>query len=232
MTNDCAKSNGVKILVYGNSGVGKTLLSSTLPSPVLISAESGILSLKKENIEKVFGKDVEGIIYDIPVVNISSMEDLEEVYTWAIENKDKYETLVLDSLTEIGEVVLANAKKVSKDPRMAYGEMMTQMESIIRSFRDIEGKNICMICKAEPIKDEFTGVIRFCPSMPGNKLGQKLPYFFDEVFRLGINSSGEKSYRFIQTQPDFQYEAKDRSGSLESVEEPNLGVLINKIIGD
>ena len=35
---------GVKMLVYGESGMGKTMLTATLPRPLLISAESGLLS--------------------------------------------------------------------------------------------------------------------------------------------------------------------------------------------
>jgi hypothetical protein len=68
--------------------------------------------------------------------------------------------------------------------------------------------------------------------MPGAKLGNKLPYFFDEVFRLAVGQTpqGEK-YRFLQTQPDLQYEAKDRSGALAPVETPVLSAVFAKILG-
>jgi hypothetical protein len=67
--------------------------------------------------------------------------------------------------------------------------------------------------------------------MPGSKLGPKLPYFFDEVFRIGINKTPQgEQYRFLQTQPDIQYDAKDRSGSLDILEVPFLGSIFNKIL--
>ena len=37
--------------------------------------------------------------------------------------------------------------------------------------------------------------------------------------------------RFLQTQPDMQYVAKDRSGALDALEPPHLGYLLNKIHG-
>ena len=41
---------GLKVLVYGQAGCGKTTLSKTLPTPVVLSAEGGLLSLKDDNI--------------------------------------------------------------------------------------------------------------------------------------------------------------------------------------
>lgn len=43
-TNDVS-INGVKVLVYGQAGAGKTHLIRTLPHPVILSAEGGLLSL-------------------------------------------------------------------------------------------------------------------------------------------------------------------------------------------
>jgi len=44
-TRDLAK-NGVKILVYGQAGSGKTSLIRTLPNPLVLSAEAGLLSIQ------------------------------------------------------------------------------------------------------------------------------------------------------------------------------------------
>ena len=44
-TNDVSIS-GVKLLVYGAAGAGKTYLIKTLPDPIILSAEAGLLSLK------------------------------------------------------------------------------------------------------------------------------------------------------------------------------------------
>ena len=40
----------INCLVYGEAGIGKTTLCATAPSPLIISAEAGLLSLKKHDI--------------------------------------------------------------------------------------------------------------------------------------------------------------------------------------
>ena len=94
---------------------------------------------------------------------------------------------------------------------------------------------ICFPVLTSQIFNELSScpLTKYFPSVPGNKLTQKLPYLFDEVLYLGVKTdpSTNQSFRFIQTQPDFQVAAKDRSGKLNFTEPPNLGLIINKIIG-
>lgn len=230
-----SQASGVKVLVYGDSGIGKTVLTATAPSPILISAEAGTLSLRKKNLERLFGVGTAGISYEIPTILINSVDDLKQAYDWcdrSVEAKG-FQTIAIDSISEIGEVILNNAKRQVKDPRQAYGELIEKMETLIRYFRDLPGRNVYMAAKLEPLKDELTGITKYYPSMPGKKLGPVISYFFDEVFRLGINKTPQgESYRFLQTQPDIQFVAKDRSGALAPVEVPHLGAIFNKILGD
>lgn len=129
-------------------------------------------------------------------------------------------------------MVLANAKAQVKDPRQAYGELIEKTMALVKAFRDLPGKNVVMAAKQEPIKDEMTGIVQYGPSMPGSKLGPQLPYLFDEVFRLGVGKTPQGvEYRFLQTGPDLQYDAKDRSGSLDPVERPDLSFVFSKILG-
>lgn len=230
-----AQVNGVKAMVYGPAGMGKTVLSATAPAPILLSAESGLLSLKPKNLIRLFGENNPDITYDVPVIQISNVSDLTEAYNWCSGSKEasQFQTVCIDSLSEIAEVVLNNAKRQVKDPRQAYGELIEKMETTIRLFRDLPGKHVYMSSKLEKYKDEATGVVKYGPSMPGSKLGDKIPYFYDEVFRLGTNKTPQgEVYRFLQTQPDLQYDAKDRSGALANMEPPNLTHIFNKILGD
>jgi hypothetical protein len=218
-TQQAAQLHGIKCLIYGKSGAGKTKLAATAPAPIILSAESGILSLRE---------------FQIPMIQIKTVADLTEVHQWALNSAEarQFATIYIDSISEIGEVVLANAKAQVKDPRQAYGELIEKMMATIKAFRDLPGKNVVMAAKQEPIKDEMTGIVQYGPSMPGSKLGPQLPYLFDEVFRLGVGKTPQGvEYRFLQTGPDLQYDAKDRSGSLDPVERPDLSFVFSKILG-
>ena len=218
-TKNASQVSGVKVLVYGKAGSGKTYLCSTAPAPIIISIESGLLSLRN---------------YDLPVIEIETMDDLREAYELVTSKKgDKFKTICIDSLSEIAEVILFSAKKRVKDNRQAYGDLLYDTMKMVKRFRDLKGKNVYFSAKEIKIVDSITDTVLFAPSMPGTKLGPQLPYYFDEVFRLtmGTTSKG-KTKRYFQTASDYQCEAKDRSGALDEHEKPNLTYIFNKILED
>lgn len=192
---------GLKCLVYGQAGAGKTSLIPTLPEPIILSAEGGLLSIQGA---------------DLPFIEIDSMATLTDAYEWLVNSEEAsgYQTVALDSISEIAEVVLNAEKKAFKDPRQAYGAMQEQMTDLIRSFRDLPGRNVFFTAKLDKSQDEM-GRILYAPSMPGNKTGQLLPYFFDLVMALRVESRDGEVFRSLQTQSDGLWLAKDRSGKLD-----------------
>ena len=209
-------SNGIKILVHGQAGIGKTCLCASLPNPIILSVESGLLSLA----------DV-----DIPVIEIKTIDDLAEAYDWLAESEEgrQYQSVCLDSVSEIAEVVLSNEKGKEKVPRKAYGNMQEIMAELMRNFRDLPGRNVYFSAKQERIQDE-SGRILYGPSMPGQKLAQQIPYLFDEVFCYQmVKDQNGVPQRILLTQPDGISVAKDRSGKLDMWESPDLGAIIEKI---
>lgn len=208
--------NGVKLLVYGQAGAGKTSLAPTLPNPIVLSAEGGLLSIQDA---------------ELPYIEITTMVELQEAYKWLAESAEaaQFESVAIDSISEIAEVCLNYEKKVNKDPRAAYGAMQEQMADIIRVFRDLPAKHVLMTAKLEKTQDEM-GRILYAPSMPGNKTGQSLPYFFDEVLALRVEKDADGfAQRALMCDSDGLWLAKDRSGKLESWEAPDLSMIINKI---
>ena len=219
LTTDQVARNGVKILGYGVGGTGKTTICATAPAPFVISAEAGLLSLAR---------------YRIPGASVRTLDEIGEVWQWVTGSAEakQFATICIDSSTEIAEVLLQTLKASNKDPRKAYGELLDKLMLLLRAFRDIVGKHVYITAKEEWAKDEASGALRFQPMMPGQKLGQQLPYLFDEVFRLIVarDQQGKKQH-MICTQADYQYEGKDRSGCLDPFEQPNLTAIINKITG-
>ena len=215
---NASASHGIKALVYGKAGYGKTYLASTAPKPIILSAESGMLSLRG---------------FDIPVITIKTVEDLTEAYLWALNSDEAkgFETVYIDSISEIAEVVLTNAKAQVKDPRQAYGELIEKMMMTLKAFRDLPGKHVVMSAKQSILTDSVTQAVTYGPSMPGSRLGAELPYLFDQVFQIGVGKTPDgQDYRFLRCHPDMQNEAKDRSGALEALEPPDLTHVFTKIL--
>lgn len=211
--------NGVNFCIYGEAGAGKTVLASTAPKPLIISAEGGLLSLAK---------------HDIPVFEISRRADIDEIYDWLVMSKeaDQFETVCIDSLSEIAEVLLGDEKAITKDARQAYGVMADEMAITIRGFRDLTNKHVYFSCKLKKEVEEKTGKVSYIPSVPGKTLLQALPHFFDELFALKIGKTEDGTlYRYLQTQKDLSWHCKDRSDNLDAMEPPDLTHLINKIRG-
>lgn len=226
-------ANGIKTLVYSASGVGKTVLTATTPGPVIISAEGGLLSLAQANLERIFGVGRPGISYNTPVIKVSSMSDLQDALRWCTTSHEAraFHTVNLDSVSEIAEVILATERAKSKDPRQAYGGLLTEMMRIVKGFRDIQGKNVVLLAKQELIQD-YGGINKVVPSFPGKALVNEMPYFFDAVFYYGIARDQEnKPVRYLLTQPQPNYDAKDRSGALSVTEPPDLIHVFRKMLG-
>lgn len=212
------KLDGLKLLVYGAAGAGKTSLIPTLPNPVILSAEGGLLSIADSNLSFIEVKD---------------MATLREAYTWLTESDEakQFQSVALDSISEIGEVCLHAEMKKAKDPRQAYGEMQTTMGEAIRLFRDIPHKNVYFSAKLEKSQDEM-GRMLYAPSMPGNKTGQSLPYFFDMVAALRMEKDAEGvMQRALMCESDGLWQAKCRIKGVEAWEAPDLGAIIKKAGG-
>lgn len=212
-------AEGVKCLVYGQAGAGKTSLIPTLPSPIVLSAEGGLLSISGA---------------DVPYIEISSMADLMEAYQWLTASAEagQFQSVALDSISEIAEVVLVEELKRNKDGRAAYGELNSAMTGVIRAFRDLPGKHVYFTAKCEKAQDE-QGRLLYSPAMPGKTLTQQIPYFFDLVMALRVEKDAEgKTHRVLLTDGDGLWTAKNRAaGRLDAWERPDLGAVIAKIAG-
>lgn len=235
-TDRLSVSHGVKGCIYGNAGAGKTMLAATAPRPLMLQAENGTLSLTKANIERVYGVNTPGITYSIPVAVIKSLDDFEKVYLdlFRPEIWHSFDTLYIDSLSEIVEMILKNelSFKSSSGNKVngmaAYGEMAEKAIEWVKKFRDLPGKHLFVTCKQG--YSDHTGFMG--PDFPGKMLNKEFPFLLDEVLQvcIGEDPSTKKAFRFLRTQSDLKHYAKDRSGALDpNGELPFLYNIISKI---
>jgi hypothetical protein len=86
-----------------------------------------------------------------------------------------------------------------------------------------------MSAKMEKATDEM-GRVMYSPSMPGQKMGQSLPYYFDFVFAMRVEKDSEgQPMRALMVESDGLWQAKQRGGKLSAWESPDLGAIIRKV---
>jgi|TARA_E500000318_G_scaffold105_1_gene136 phage nucleotide-binding protein len=215
---DLVDDQGAKILIYGAAGAGKTTLCATAPGKILvIDMESGLLSVKDRS--------------DIDVIQVKQASEIMEIYQMLRDGELNYDTVCLDSISEMSEILLQQEKEKHKDPRMAYGNVQESVTNVMRSFRDLH-MNVVFVSKME--KQNVDNVMIFEPKMVGTKLGQSITYFFDEVLALRVIEDQDDDgvtirNRWLQTDVGHGYTAKDRSGKLDDFEEANLLHVITKL---
>lgn len=84
----------INMMVYGPSGVGKTVFGGSAENVLFIAVESGTVSAKRRG----SGADLWPIRH---------WDDIEEAYEWLYDNPDHgYEWIVIDSVTEMQQKLL------------------------------------------------------------------------------------------------------------------------------
>lgn len=222
--------DSISALVYGAAGTGKTRLAATTGDPkrtLVLAADPGQLTLRALPIRRI---------------QITTPERFDEVLTWlesyAAHGKrlsDRWTWVVTDSITEIGEAILAEmlarpAKSGDKGHGLAaYGDTQQLVMGFIKRLRDLP-TNTVTIAEQERIQDGESGNLLFGPTLPGKKLGPKTAYKFDLVMATRCATDQGRIVYWLQTANDGRYEAKDRSGVLDAAEPPDLANIRAKIL--
>lgn len=214
----------LKILSYGEPGAGKTrFIGSAEPKfkTLILSAEAGLLSLKDKKID---------------FVNINTWTDLIDIKEKLKTQKHQYNCVAIDSLTEVQRKcmihILGGADK--KPQIQDWGTLGDRMMNMITDFRDMP-INVIMTALVDQAKDESTGEFRNLPLLQGS-LQQKIAGYFDEVFfaysKQAKLESGEVKYVYkVLTRNTGKHVAKDRSGKLADIEDPDFCQVHEKIFG-
>ncbi|KKN26360.1 hypothetical protein LCGC14_0875450 [marine sediment metagenome] len=230
---------GEKIIVYADSGMGKTTLGSMLPNPVFAGLDDG-------------GRKIRNPITDEPLKNIPGIETFADFRT-AIQQPnllDDYETLVVDTGTILEPLglswTLENIKtskgEIAKSiEHYGYGaghrHLYDTMRLPLADFDTLirRGKNVCILCQMQQVEISHSGGENYLCDAPklAPKHGKQTPSIWgmwiewaDHVFKIsneGVIAAkdSEKSKvakatstgnRIIHVHaPEVHYKAKSRS---------------------
>lgn len=214
---DLKPSNKKTVLIYGESGSGKTCFAASFPGPIHYydfdgkvssaaqylkgSAKLGEISYDDCTPKKGF--DPGAFIND----EIGKIKDSGSV---------PYGTIVIDSLTTFADATMAYLMKMNpgikriitrgaQAPALQdYGIFRLYMKAFISGVLALPC-NVVFTAHVHVDKDEHTGRLIYHPMMAG-KLAYELPIYFEEVY---VSYVKDGKY-FAQTQADSKYQCRSQ----------------------
>lgn len=221
-THDDAMSS-LKLIVYGPAGIGKTTFGATFPRPLILDCEGGLLALR--------GRDQQ-------YIRCRSVSDVLEAINLIRANIGSYDTVVVDSLTEIVRMVVDDVRPWTgtQQPPMTlrdWGASIEASRRLVRAFRDLPGHTVFTALPRE-VRGANGEIVSVRPSLPG-RLADEVCAAVDFVLYLGVRTSGDTNGRLparvLLTGASGRFFAKDRSGKLPPWIDPTWEALSTALAG-
>lgn len=217
------KTNLLSLLVHGPSKVGKSTLTSTSPTPILVLDAEGSwrfirqagfrsgVPLRRVEWDGVNAPPRADGTWDVCVVPTTSWVTVTQIYAWLTQAPHDFATIVLDSITELQRKCRNNiaADGVIQNYQ-GWGKLLADMDRVIRGFRDLTlapGPVQVAIFVAETAHRDG----KWRPHMQG-QIANSLPYWVDvngymyqapEIGVDGVVGPNRTSLWIAQT-PEFE----------------------------
>jgi hypothetical protein len=241
-----------KILLLGSSGIGKTwqlrTLDRLLSSTLFIDIEAGdqsVIDVQVNTIRPTTWPECKDIACRAAGPDPASAPgaDYSQAHFEAAGGPLNYETYFLDSITRASQLCYRWAegrpesisdRTGKRDTRGTFGLTGREMIGLLHQFQRARQSTIIMVGILERNTDDF-GFVEQRLQCAGTRTARELPGIIDQIVTLQFISfsDGKPPVRaFVCGSPnEWGYPAKDRSGRLDRLEEPNLGKLITKLNG-
>lgn len=255
------KERYLKLLIYGNYGVGKTTLAASatlvpsLRDVLMISAEAGDLSVvDMKGLDAITIKDFKALGYINEFLKqhckARNADDEKELIKLEAYNRDvepakikkakRYNTVIIDSLTEIEAYCFNQLLNITDATRLdtetqssewtEYKKNHTMMLRVVRAFRDLPMHVI--FTAAEQYQQDETKKMKFSPDLTG-KLSKKVQGFMDMVGYYQQARQGDNIARrlYVMPSPAGRYDAKHRYQSYkgEYFDNPTIGTILKEV---
>lgn len=249
--------HSAKIGLVGAPGVGKTSQLKTLPpeKTLFVDLEAGDLAVRDwpgDTVRPRTWSEFRDLVVFLagPLPTASADQAFSEPHYRHVCDQygdpaqlAKYDYYFVDSLTVLSRQCFAWCKtqpqafseKTGKpDTRGAYGLLGQEMITALTHLQHVRDKHVIYVAILEEALDDFKRrYLRL--QLEGSKTALELPGVLDEVVTLAVLKADDgTTYRGFVTRADnpYGFPSKDRSGRLDAVEEPDLGKLIRKCLGE
>lgn len=204
-----SRKKGLKILVYGPTGSGKTLFALSFPKSIAVDSEDGYSWYEgTANAKNLLG-----------IMDTQSYDDLEDLLDKLDGSADEFDTLIIDSETKIYENIQETLLDVEEERASKKGRDVLDANLSVRSWGKIkqlagrlqnlkirlasQGVNIVSVAQsADVMKDAGNNTRVKIGEKPD--FAKKAPYDYDVIIRLFIKDN--KYYGVIE---------KDRTNTIE-----------------
>jgi hypothetical protein len=223
-----ASSVLLKLLLYGDSGTGKTWCASTSPNPCFLLTEpNGLPTIRAANPGAVViqADEAHGGMNTV-------REFLRAAKDGSLKKETGCETVVLDSLNElqrmIRDEIMATKKGTAQEAVFSlqdWGTLTDRMRGLVRAFRDLPF-HIVGITHADAQQDEAAGTRHVLPMFMGRSLPNEIAGYFSAVGlmyrdRSKADDGGVLTHHRVLLKGPPSVVCKGLPG-LEPIEEPDL----------
>lgn len=211
-----AKRNGVKSIIYGGAGGGKTPVINSAPRPLLLACEPGLLSMRGSN---------------VPTYQAHVSDKVDEFFDWFFKSNEvkNFDTLALDSASQMCEIYLEKAKRQNKHGLAAYGQMAEDSLKWLNKLYFMPEKHMYIVAKQEIVT--LSGIETRRPYYPGKQLPTEMPHKYDQILHLDIhNIPGHGPQKSFQCISSIDILARDRTGLLGEFEPPDFTAIVKKVM--
>jgi hypothetical protein len=242
------------MLIVGPTGVGKTSLLRTLdPATTLfVDIEAGDLAVQDVAVDTLRPRtwpELRDTAVYLAGANPAVQPDAvySEAHLDAVIDKfdnpeglGRYSTFFIDSITAAGRLCFAWASQQpeafsersgKRDLRGAYGLHAREMCAWLMHLQQARAVNVVFLGILETVTDDFNRTEHRL-QMEGSRTSRELPAIVDQIITMRWVKFGDDApiRALVCTSPNpWHYPAKDRSGRLDQVEEPDLGKLFHKL---
>jgi hypothetical protein len=223
----------ISMLLYGRAGSGKSILASTFPKPLIIDSDNShkLYEASKAFPDAIYARGSQSVLA------------LQKAVGQIKDGKNKFETLVIDSLTALENIAITSFKGLSlqnwesslytnRGKKLNYDDWGAVSGSSIAILSELKQYPVNIVIITQLATHMDGGVEKYYPELVGKGQNESL-HFADVVGFLEVAEDSEGMSRLLHlssTSNDrFVAKARSVSGDIRPIKNPSYQKLLTAL---